>query len=243
MARPATRVSVDCRAQGTDHRCGFGDRSGYGHRLCPRGCRSGAELPARGRGRRPGSGQAGGSRGSQGRLRSGDLKDEAFCTQLVSKAKEALGGSGHLVNVAGKQTAVQDIAELTTEQFDATYKTNVYALFLAVQGRPAAPAGRRRHHQHHPRSRPPSLRIPAGLRLDQGGHHQLHQGPRQAGRQQGHPRQRRGSRSLLDPAAAQRRQPQEKIPTFGGETVFKRPGQPRNWHPSMCCWLPRNRAM
>ncbi len=50
----------------------------------------------------------------------GDLKDEAFCTQLVSKAKEALGGLDILVNVAGKQTAVQDIAELTTEQFDAT---------------------------------------------------------------------------------------------------------------------------
>ncbi|WP_288477597.1 SDR family NAD(P)-dependent oxidoreductase, partial [uncultured Pseudomonas sp.] len=72
----------------------------------------------------------------------GDLKDEAFCTQLVSKAKEALGGLDILVNVAGKQTAVQDIAELTTEQFDATYKTNVYALFwLCKAALPHLPAG------------------------------------------------------------------------------------------------------
>lgn len=72
----------------------------------------------------------------------GDLTDERFCQSLVSKAVAGLGGLDILVNVAGKQTAQQDIAELTTEQFDATFKTNVYALFwLCKAALPHLPAG------------------------------------------------------------------------------------------------------
>ncbi len=59
----------------------------------------------------------------------GDLKDEAYCTQLVDSAVERLGGLDLLVNVAGKQQQVPEIADLTTEQFDATFRTNVYAMF------------------------------------------------------------------------------------------------------------------
>jgi len=59
----------------------------------------------------------------------GDLTDEAFCTQLVATTVEQLGGIDVLANIAGKQQNVPDIAELTTEQFDETYKTNVYAMF------------------------------------------------------------------------------------------------------------------
>ena len=40
-----------------------------------------------------------------------------------------LGGLDILVSNAGKQHAVERIEDLTTEQFDATYKTNVYAMF------------------------------------------------------------------------------------------------------------------
>ena len=59
----------------------------------------------------------------------GDLQDEAYCQQLVARAVQDLGGLDILVSNAGKQQAVEDIADLTTEQFDATFKTNVYALF------------------------------------------------------------------------------------------------------------------
>ncbi|CAI6080763.1 SDR family oxidoreductase [Cohnella sp. JJ-181] len=59
----------------------------------------------------------------------GDQKDEAYCEQLVAAAVEQLGGVDILANVAGMQQFVPDIAELTTEQFDATFKTNVYGLF------------------------------------------------------------------------------------------------------------------
>ncbi|WP_151736832.1 SDR family oxidoreductase [Paenibacillus tengchongensis] len=59
----------------------------------------------------------------------GDIKDEAYCEQLISTAVEQLGGIDILANIAGMQQFVEDIAELTTEQFDATFKTNVYSLF------------------------------------------------------------------------------------------------------------------
>ncbi|SDM57537.1 hypothetical protein SAMN05421823_11622 [Catalinimonas alkaloidigena] len=59
----------------------------------------------------------------------GDISDEAFCKKLVEEAVEKLGGLDILVNNAGRQTAQKSIAELTTEQFDNTFKVNVYALF------------------------------------------------------------------------------------------------------------------
>jgi NAD(P)-dependent dehydrogenase (short-subunit alcohol dehydrogenase family) len=59
----------------------------------------------------------------------GDISEESFCKTLVEQGSQALGGLDILVNVAGVQHSVDDIADLTTEQFDRTFKTNVYALF------------------------------------------------------------------------------------------------------------------
>jgi NAD(P)-dependent dehydrogenase (short-subunit alcohol dehydrogenase family) len=59
----------------------------------------------------------------------GDIRDESFCEKLVANAVQELGGLDILVNNAGKQQAVDSILDLTTEQFDATFKTNVYAMF------------------------------------------------------------------------------------------------------------------
>jgi NAD(P)-dependent dehydrogenase (short-subunit alcohol dehydrogenase family) len=59
----------------------------------------------------------------------GDIRDENFCTRLVADAVRKLGGLDILVNNAGKQQAVDSILDLTTEQFDSTFKTNVYAMF------------------------------------------------------------------------------------------------------------------
>jgi NAD(P)-dependent dehydrogenase (short-subunit alcohol dehydrogenase family) len=59
----------------------------------------------------------------------GDIRTEAVCKKLVEDAVRELGGLDLLVNVAGQQQAVESIAELTSEQFDSTFKTNVYAMF------------------------------------------------------------------------------------------------------------------
>lgn len=59
----------------------------------------------------------------------GDIRDESFCQQLVASAVRELGGLDVLVNNAGRQQYCESIEELTTEAFDATFKTNVYAPF------------------------------------------------------------------------------------------------------------------
>jgi NAD(P)-dependent dehydrogenase (short-subunit alcohol dehydrogenase family) len=59
----------------------------------------------------------------------GDIRDEKVCQSLIAQAVRELGGLDILVNNAGKQHAVERIEDLSTEQFDATYKTNVYAMF------------------------------------------------------------------------------------------------------------------
>lgn len=59
----------------------------------------------------------------------GDIRDEKFCQQLVNDAAEKLGGLDLLVNNAGRQQFCDSIKDLTTEAFDATFKTNVYAMF------------------------------------------------------------------------------------------------------------------
>lgn len=72
----------------------------------------------------------------------GDLKSEAFCQELVKQASTELAGLDLLANVAGRQKAIADISELTTEQFDETFKTNVYALFwLCKAAIPFMPEG------------------------------------------------------------------------------------------------------
>ncbi|MDQ0645627.1 SDR family oxidoreductase [Microbacterium murale] len=59
----------------------------------------------------------------------GDLRDDAYCRDLVDKAVEALGGIDILVNNGGKQIFNEDLTTLSDEQFDDTFKTNVYAMF------------------------------------------------------------------------------------------------------------------
>lgn len=72
----------------------------------------------------------------------GDISNERFCIELVEQSRSALGGLDILVNVAGKQTTVMDIADLSTAQFDLTFRTNVYAMFwLCKAALPHMPPG------------------------------------------------------------------------------------------------------
>lgn len=59
----------------------------------------------------------------------GDISDEGFCDMLITEAVEQMGRIDILVNVAGRQISNEDITTLSTEQFEQTFRTNVYAMF------------------------------------------------------------------------------------------------------------------
>jgi NAD(P)-dependent dehydrogenase (short-subunit alcohol dehydrogenase family) len=61
-------------------------------------------------------------------LVAGDLTDAAFCKQLVERAVKELGGLDILVSNAGHQNR-KKLEELDDEEFDRTFKTNVYAYY------------------------------------------------------------------------------------------------------------------
>jgi NAD(P)-dependent dehydrogenase (short-subunit alcohol dehydrogenase family) len=72
----------------------------------------------------------------------GDLRSEDFCKQLVQKVVDGLGGLDIIVNNAGRQQSIVSIADLSTEEFDATMKTNIYAPFWIIKAAlPHLPAG------------------------------------------------------------------------------------------------------
>lgn len=72
----------------------------------------------------------------------GDLRDEQYCKDLVAKAHAELGGLDILVSNAGRQVHQASIVDITTEQFDETFRTNIYALFfLARAAIPLMPPG------------------------------------------------------------------------------------------------------
>src|SRR3954451_1598067 len=71
--------------------------------------------------------------GRSGFAISGDLRDEAFCIKLVNDAAQKLGGLDIVVNNAGRQQAHDSILDISTEQFDWTMKTNIYAPFWIIK--------------------------------------------------------------------------------------------------------------
>ncbi len=63
----------------------------------------------------------------------GDVTDEAWCRELVAKTVEGLGGLDILVINAGRQQYRESIAEVSSEDFDKTMKTNLYAMHWIAQ--------------------------------------------------------------------------------------------------------------
>jgi len=63
----------------------------------------------------------------------GDLREETFCQRLVAEAVQKLGGLDIVVCNAGRQQAKQSILDISSADFDATMKTNIYAPFWIIK--------------------------------------------------------------------------------------------------------------
>lgn len=59
----------------------------------------------------------------------GDIQDQVHCQSLVERALREFGQLDLLINNAAYQMAQESLDDITTEQFDRTFKTNVYAMF------------------------------------------------------------------------------------------------------------------
>jgi NAD(P)-dependent dehydrogenase (short-subunit alcohol dehydrogenase family) len=60
---------------------------------------------------------------------AGDLTDASFCDELVEKVVQHYGKLDILVSNAAHQARKKSLAEVTDEEFDRTFKTNIYAYF------------------------------------------------------------------------------------------------------------------
>lgn len=156
----------------------------------------------------------------------GDLRHEAFCQQLVTEAVQKLGGLDVVVCNAGRQQSKPSILDLSTEDFDATMKTNIYAPFWIIKAalphlRPgAAIIGTTSEQAYDPsadlydyaQTKAATMNYvkslakqlgPRGIRVNA-----VAPGP------------------IWTPLQISGGAPQEKYQNFGSTTVFGRPGQP-----------------
>jgi NAD(P)-dependent dehydrogenase (short-subunit alcohol dehydrogenase family) len=156
----------------------------------------------------------------------GDIGDERFCTELVEKSSEALGGLDILVNVAGKQTSVKNIADLTTEQFVQTFRTNVYAMFwLCKAAIPHMPPGATIVNTTSIQSYQPSPMLLDYASTKAAITAFTHALAKQVA-EKGIRVNAVAPGPVWTPLQSSGGQPEENIPDFGSEVPLKRPGQP-----------------
>jgi NAD(P)-dependent dehydrogenase (short-subunit alcohol dehydrogenase family) len=64
---------------------------------------------------------------------AGDIGSEQFCREAVERAVKEFGRLDILVNNAGEQHEVQDPTDLTEQQIERTFRTNVFSFFFMVK--------------------------------------------------------------------------------------------------------------
>ena len=162
----------------------------------------------------------------------GDLRDPAYCRDLVARAAEAMGGIDILVNNGGKQVFNEDLTTLSDEQFDDTFKTNVYAMFWITKAA-------------LPHMKPGSTIInttsiqaysPSEILVDYASTKATINAFTKALSQQLAPKGIRVNAvapgPIWTPLQVTEGQPQEKIETFGTQTPLGRAGQPAELAPA-----------
>jgi len=64
---------------------------------------------------------------------AGDIGDEKFCQQAVKQTVKDLGGLDILVNNAAEQHPQESITDITSEQLERTFRTNIFAMFYLTK--------------------------------------------------------------------------------------------------------------
>ena len=73
------------------------------------------------------------STGRKAVLVPGDIKDPKHCRAIIDTAIEAFGGIDILVNNAAHQATFSSPEEISDEEWDVTFRTNIYAMFYLTK--------------------------------------------------------------------------------------------------------------
>jgi NAD(P)-dependent dehydrogenase (short-subunit alcohol dehydrogenase family) len=161
----------------------------------------------------------------------GDISGESFCKSLIAGTVEKLGGLDILVNVAGKQQSVDEIADLSTEQFESTFRTNVFAMFwLCKFALPHMPAGATIINTTSIQSYQPSPHL-LDYASTKGAITAFTHGLAKQVIGKGIRVNAVAPGPVWTPLQPSGGQPQEKLVKFGSEAPMKRPGQPAELAP------------
>jgi len=64
---------------------------------------------------------------------AGDIGEEKVCQQAVQRAVKELGHLDILVNNAAEQHTQESIADITSEQLERTFRTNIFGMFYMAK--------------------------------------------------------------------------------------------------------------
>ena len=64
---------------------------------------------------------------------AGDVGDEAFCQQVVDQTIQTFGKLDILVNNAGEQHPQNSLLDITSEQLERTFRTNIFSYFYLTK--------------------------------------------------------------------------------------------------------------
>jgi NAD(P)-dependent dehydrogenase (short-subunit alcohol dehydrogenase family) len=162
----------------------------------------------------------------------GDISSETFCRQLAKKAVEQLGSIDILVNNAGKQVYVEDISDLTTEQLEKTFATNVFSMFwLSKEILKQMPAGGVIINTTSIQSYQPSPGL-LDYAATKGAITVFTKGLAKQVAEKGIRVNAVAPGPIWTPLQPSHGQPQEKLVKFGQNTPMGRPGQPAELAPT-----------
>ena len=63
----------------------------------------------------------------------GDLQDAKHCREVIKKAVDGLGGIDILVNNAAHQATFKDIGDISDEEWEKTFRTNIHSMFYLTK--------------------------------------------------------------------------------------------------------------
>ncbi|WP_028543474.1 SDR family oxidoreductase [Paenibacillus taiwanensis] len=66
-------------------------------------------------------------------LLSGDIGHETFCEEVIKQTIATLGGLNILVNNAAEQHPQTNITDITAQQLERTFKTNIFSMFYLTK--------------------------------------------------------------------------------------------------------------